>query len=958
MTEVWSKDYRGMKQLLKRYEENTKEVVVQKRDFYHFRFCFIPLLSSFYTSLVFVLYLFSFCLIPLVEAVPANRLVISEVRPGTGLTDEFDFVELYNASAVSVALADKRLMYRGSGFDLTLVAWPAGSIAVMPPKTYYLLSRTPTAFSVARNEAFSENLESVGSLAIVNAINNTVIDAVAWGTLVTNYREGSPAPLPGTNSSIERRATNFSDQTRMAFGGSDETKGNGEDTDDNSVDFLLRLSPQPQRSETAEDVLPPAIITLYAATAKGPLGGRVQLSWTAPGEDGNLGTAKSYVVKFSTTPIIDSASYASASTFLHALVPLPAGSPEKLIVDAGLSFGTRYYFSVTAVDNAGLKSDFSQNPVNFRSVSAFASLPDNTPPGRIADLTVSPGPVEGQIRLSWTAPGDDGLFGTAEQYFVRYAATLFTAENFSLATEYVQSWAPFQGGIPEVQTLSGFTAGATYYFAVVAKDDANLVGLVSNIVSGTAQVDVTPPGRIGSVAYELDLRREELVLSFLATGDDGALGTASGYDIRYSSMIFTTATASSKSAFQQTFSAKASGQAEVLRVPLALFPIGTTSYVAIAVKDERGNRGAYSDVLAFVRMADLTTPLPPAGPKGRTPTGGGWEMSWDTVKFNEDGTALKDLLAYRVYRKAGTAASFVRVAEVSKLTLTWVDTDPPRSQGAGVYYYVTAVDENDHESAPSFVVSLFGNDGLIRTSDDAVTIALDVGLAEELNKAGNELREDIQLRIVKKTTLSVDRAVGEYEIKATKVSNGGDLPKFAFTRRAKFVFRLPEASASPSQRGSITGARAAVTAGRGETYSVFWWDGINWIKLGGTVDAAAGTIQVSAAKAGTYQVRVTALATEFAVTTTSPGKVFTPNGDGVNDQVSVFFENPKDSAIGFAKIYDIRGAEVADMKLGSTSNSYVWDGKDRRGGIAPRGMYLYVIQVEGKSFSGSLVIAK
>ncbi len=53
---IWSNYKRGMKQLLKRYEENTKEVVEQMRDFYHFRFRFIPLLFSLYTSLVFDLY--------------------------------------------------------------------------------------------------------------------------------------------------------------------------------------------------------------------------------------------------------------------------------------------------------------------------------------------------------------------------------------------------------------------------------------------------------------------------------------------------------------------------------------------------------------------------------------------------------------------------------------------------------------------------------------------------------------------------------------------------------------------------------------------------------------------------------------------------------------------------------------------------------------------------------------
>ncbi len=54
-----------MEQELKRYGARTKEVGVQGRDCYHFRFRFIPLLYFPYTSLVFSLYLFSIFFIPL-----------------------------------------------------------------------------------------------------------------------------------------------------------------------------------------------------------------------------------------------------------------------------------------------------------------------------------------------------------------------------------------------------------------------------------------------------------------------------------------------------------------------------------------------------------------------------------------------------------------------------------------------------------------------------------------------------------------------------------------------------------------------------------------------------------------------------------------------------------------------------------------------------------------------------
>ena len=52
-----------------------------------------------------------------------------------------------------------------------------------------------------------------------------------------------------------------------------------------------------------EDRVPPAAVTDLRAEALG--GGRVRLTWTAPGDDGNKGTAARYQVKRSTSPIVE-----------------------------------------------------------------------------------------------------------------------------------------------------------------------------------------------------------------------------------------------------------------------------------------------------------------------------------------------------------------------------------------------------------------------------------------------------------------------------------------------------------------------------------------------------------------------------------------------------------------------------------------------------------------------------
>lgn len=66
----------------------------------------------------------------------------------------------------------------------------------------------------------------------------------------------------------------------------------------------------------------------------------------------------------------------------------------------------------------------------------------------------------------------------------------------------------------------------------------------------------------------------------------------------------------------------------------------------------------------------------------------------------------------------------------------------------------------------------------------------------------------------------------------------------------------------------------------------------------------------------------------------------------------------KNSNINKGKIYDITGAEVADLQPGSTEDSLIWDGRDKNGNIVHSGVYIYQIEVEGKVFNGTIVVAK
>lgn len=320
----------------------------------------------------------------------------------------------------------------------------------------------------------------------------------------------------------------------------------------------------------------------------------VTLNWTAPGDDDNTGTASVYDVRYSTVLIADG-NWAAANQASGEPSPQVAGSSESFTV-TGLSPNTTYYFGIKTGDEVPNWSALSN------VISATTDVEQDAPAA--PDDLLADNPTDSSITLTWTATGDDGNSGTASQYDIRYAASPINDGTWDAATSVQGEPSPQPAGSQESFTVYGLNESSTYYFAVKVADEVPNWSGLSNVASaGTGSETVPPAAPTDLVA--LNPTGTTILLNWTATGDDGNSGTASYYDIRYSTqqidqgnwdnaILVVNEPTPQPSGSQESFLITGLSQSEQY-------------YFAIMVGDEVFNWSGLSNV-ATATTADQTTP--------------------------------------------------------------------------------------------------------------------------------------------------------------------------------------------------------------------------------------------------------------------------------------------------------------------------------------------------------------
>ncbi|MBX4211285.1 MAG: choice-of-anchor J domain-containing protein [Candidatus Yanofskybacteria bacterium] len=130
-----------------------------------------------------------------------------------------------------------------------------------------------------------------------------------------------------------------------------------------SITASALFAPDPN---ITKDQQAPALIDQFESETRASHA--ILLTWVAVGDDGVIGTADHYDLRYSTQPITEQ-NFSQATQF-NVAPPFSAGTPETVWV-TGLQLQTTYYFAIKAIDEASNASPMSE----LRSASTLGLTP-------------------------------------------------------------------------------------------------------------------------------------------------------------------------------------------------------------------------------------------------------------------------------------------------------------------------------------------------------------------------------------------------------------------------------------------------------------------------------------------------------------------------------------------------------------------------------------------------------
>jgi len=404
----------------------------------------------------------------------ANHIVISELafRGAGGASDEF--VELYNPTDAEVDISAWKIYKKGIEGEWIVLktidaatAIPAYSFYLICPQGAPLEGEADATYSTA----FGRNLPDDGGnirVTLPTGEGSTVIDTVAYtgSSGAGQDGEGTAVPKHEDGSSVERKATASSTPSKLAAGGTQENAGNGWDTDENSEDFIIQITRNPQNSGSAAEYPPPDKITDFAVVGTPPfIEGTLTCTWTA-----------------SVDPNLDHYNmYRATYTIDDEVCKLYKDDISKVdsppYTDVAMTQHVTYYYQITVMGTSeSEKSDI---------ISGYSV--DQTPPAKITGLTALNTGMGGEVRLDWVPSSAADIY----LYTIGYDDESIGA-GWGIASTYTISGL----GKSSTTVVESLTNGTKYYFKISALDfNGNESAELSNSAFATP-TDIYPPSPV------------------------------------------------------------------------------------------------------------------------------------------------------------------------------------------------------------------------------------------------------------------------------------------------------------------------------------------------------------------------------------------------------------------------------------------------------------------------------
>jgi gliding motility-associated-like protein len=392
---------------------------------------------------------------------------------------------------------------------------------------------------------------------------------------------------------------------------------------------------------------------------------------------------------------------------------------------------------------------------------------------------------------------------------------------------------------------------------------------------------------------------------------------------------------------------------------------GVTDYYKLIARDIGNTDSSPSATVSAVPFT--LGPMEPLG-IGVAPSSTAVTLSWTPTTRFHDGTPFvstgtptgDELQGYSIYRSTDVCDPTSAFVQLSTLPITATSTT---TATGGLNYYYRVFSFNSLGVSPNAVtVSALGERDYC--ADDRVTrVVLDDHTALSLNAATNGLGADIRI-VSQRRPQDVGNGVFQSASFLAYLNGATELKNYALPAPARITLHFdmnngaPAASTSPVNGIGPMAVPAAGASASVNDLGVYWFNGQQYQKMYGKIDPVGQVVTVDSPNLGVYQIRAQARAASavFDVSNIS-SRVITPNGDGLNDTWIFSYDPGPRNVVPEGKIFDLRGAYVADMVPGLVPNTLTWNGY-MNGLPVHSGAYVYRITGDGKTFTGTIVVAR